>query len=259
VVPFVLLLGILVFVHELGHFLVARLNGVKVEVFSLGFGKKLFQFKRGDTVYCLSLIPLGGYVKMFGEQPGEAISDELKAVSFTHKHVLQRISIVLAGPLMNLFFAVFIFGVVATIGEDKRPAVIGDVSTGSKAFDDGFRPGDQILKVSGVPVKTWDDLQVQLDLKVGQSIDIEVKTADETTQILSSVVTTTENPNPLAPSKIAGTIDGLQFISKGSYVAIQPGSLFDSGKNIGEPRYAYCGNYWRRDCSVRDACMGVFM
>ena len=249
VVPFILLLGILVFVHELGHFLVARLNGVKVEVFSLGFGKKLFQFKRGDTVYALSLIPLGGYVKMFGEQPGDSISDELKAVSFTHKHVLRRISIVLAGPLMNLFFAVFIFGVVATIGEDKRPAVIGDVSTISKAYEDGFRPGDRILRVSGVPVKTWDDLQVQLNQKVGQNIDIEVKTVDETTRILNSLVTTTENPNPLAPSKTAGAIEGLDFVSKASYVAIQPGSLFDSvGLKTGDRITKFNGQdvrFWR--------------
>ena len=74
-VPFTILLGILVFVHELGHFLVARACGVRVEVFSLGFGKKLLSYKKGDTVYCLSLIPLGGYVKMFGEQSAEGISD----------------------------------------------------------------------------------------------------------------------------------------------------------------------------------------
>ena len=77
-VPFTILLGILVFVHELGHFLVARACGVRVEVFSLGFGKKLISYKKGDTVYCLSLIPLGGYVKMFGEQSAEGLLKKIK-------------------------------------------------------------------------------------------------------------------------------------------------------------------------------------
>ena len=104
VVPFVVLLGILIFIHELGHFMVARWCGVRVEVFSLGFGKKIFSHKKGDTTYCISIIPLGGYVKMFGEQPGESISEEDKKHSFTQKNVLQRIAIVLAGPLMNFFF-----------------------------------------------------------------------------------------------------------------------------------------------------------
>ena len=107
-VPFVVLLGILIFVHEFGHFIVARFCGVRVEVFSLGFGKKIFQYKRGDTNYCVSIIPLGGYVKMFGDQPGAEVSEEDKKFSFTHKTVWQRISIVLAGPLMNFFFAIFI-------------------------------------------------------------------------------------------------------------------------------------------------------
>ena len=109
VIPFVILLGLLIFVHELGHFLVAKFFSVRVEVFSLGFGKKIFQFKKGDTTYCVSLIPLGGYVKMFGDEPGADIPEDQKPFSFTHKPVGQRIGVVLAGPLMNLFFAVFLF------------------------------------------------------------------------------------------------------------------------------------------------------
>lgn len=87
IIPFVILLGVLIFIHELGHFLVARWCGVRVEVFSLGFGKKILKYKKGDTTYALSIIPLGGYVKMFGEQPGDSISEEDKKVSFTHKTV----------------------------------------------------------------------------------------------------------------------------------------------------------------------------
>src|SRR3989338_6149570 len=88
-VPFVILLGVLIFIHEFGHFIIARLCGVRVEVFSLGFGKKIFQYKRGDTNYCVSIIPLGGYVKMFGDQPGADVSEEDKQYSFTHKNVWQ--------------------------------------------------------------------------------------------------------------------------------------------------------------------------
>src|SRR3954466_7511255 len=91
-VPFIILLGLLIFVHELGHFLVAKYFGVRVEVFSLGFGRKIFQVKRGDTSYCLSIIPLGGYVKMFGDDPKAPIPDDEKQFSFNHKPVGQRIA-----------------------------------------------------------------------------------------------------------------------------------------------------------------------
>ena len=130
IVPFVILLGILVFVHELGHFSVARMCGVRVEVFSLGFGKKLFSYKKGDTTYCISLIPLGGYVKMFGEQNGDTVSEENRSVSFSHKTVWQRIAIVLAGPLMNFFFAVFVFSLISIIGEETRAPVLAEIEIG---------------------------------------------------------------------------------------------------------------------------------
>ena len=97
IVPFIVLLGLLIFVHEMGHFLVAKFFGVRVEVFSLGFGKKILKYKHGDTTYALSLIPLGGYVKMFGDDPNAPIAEEDKKYSFTHKPVFQRIGVVIAG------------------------------------------------------------------------------------------------------------------------------------------------------------------
>src|SRR6185369_11314836 len=102
--PFFILLGILIFVHELGHFLVAKFFGVRVETFSLGFGKRLINYKKGDTSYCLSLIPLGGYVKMYGDDPTADVPADQKKYAFLHKPIAQRFAIVLAGPLMNLFF-----------------------------------------------------------------------------------------------------------------------------------------------------------
>lgn len=228
VVPFVLLLGVLVFVHELGHFLIARLCGVRVEVFSLGFGKKLLQYKRGYTNYCISLIPLGGYVKMFGEQPGDNIAEELKAVSFTHKHVLKRMAIVLAGPLMNLFFAVFIFGLVSSLGEEKRPNLVGDVTLGSPAYQAGFKAGDKILKINTTEVTNWDQVQAALDLEIGNEISATVVGTDQNQRELKAQVTPIENPNPLASSRIAGQILGLQYTSKGTHVAILDGSLLEA-------------------------------
>lgn len=235
-IPFIILLGILVFVHELGHFLVARWNGVKVEVFSLGFGKKLFQFKRGDTVYCVSLIPLGGYVKMFGEQPGDSIAESEKAVSFTHKTVKQRMAIVLAGPIMNLIFAVFLFGLVSFIGEEKKPAILGDVDVSSPAFQAGFRSGDRILSVDQNKIETWDQLQRALDEKRGGSVNIEVKAESETTpKVLNAKVTESPNPNPLALRKTVGSVDGFQVYSAGSTVGIVKDSvLYASGMRSGD-------------------------
>ena len=109
IISFIVILGILIFVHELGHFLFAKLFGVRVLKFSLGFGRKLVGRKWGETEYLISAFPLGGYVKMYGEQPGEEIAEEDKAVSFSHKSVGQRFWIVFGGPLFNLLFALLVF------------------------------------------------------------------------------------------------------------------------------------------------------
>src|SRR5437868_6213555 len=197
VVPFVVLLGILIFVHEFGHFIIARLCGVRVEVFSLGFGKKIFQFKRGDTNYCISIIPLGGYVKMFGDQPGAEIAEEDKQFSFTHKNVWQRIAVVLAGPLMNFFFAIFIFFVVAFIGEDYRAARVGDITPDSKAYAAGFRSGDKITSVNGSAVTTWDEFEGKLsDIHNTQAmINVQRGTENNTLKV---DITSKPNPNVLS-------------------------------------------------------------
>ena len=162
-VPFIILLGVLIFVHEMGHFLVAKFYKVKVETFSLGFGPKIFQFQRGDTTYCVSLIPLGGYVKMFGDDPSVEVPEEERYGSFLHKPVGQRIAIVLAGPLVNFFFAMFIFFVIAIVGENMISPIIGDVEKDSAAWTYGFRPGDTIQSVNGDLAQTWDDVKTRVE------------------------------------------------------------------------------------------------
>lgn len=222
VFAFILLLGLLIFVHELGHFLVAKWCGVRVEVFSLGFGKKILQYKRGDTVYAISLIPLGGYVKMFGDELNSAIDPEQKKYSFTHKNVWQRIAIVLAGPLMNFFFAVLIFTIVASMGEDVRAPIIGDISPNSKAYSLGFRPGDQVVTIAGANVKTWDDFQTGLTARIGQPVEVSLKrTGFEAPLPVSVTPESRPNPNILSMAEWIGDVEGMTFYSKAPILGIR--------------------------------------
>lgn len=219
--PFVVLLGILVFVHELGHFLVARMCGVRVEVFSLGFGKKLFSYKKNDTTYCVSLIPLGGYVKMFGEQGSDqVITEEDKKVSYSHKNPWQRIAIVLAGPLMNFFFAIFVFAYIAQVGEQTKASVIGGVTAGSVAEKAGFAEGDRILEVNSTTIQSYDQFQKALNQYRNQNVKIEVETASGTKKTIQTDVSSADNPNIFSLESQLGQIEGLEPYAKASAVAV---------------------------------------
>jgi regulator of sigma E protease len=251
-VPFVILLGILIFVHELGHFLVARMCGVRVEVFSLGFGKKILKYKKGDTVYALSIVPLGGYVKMFGEQPGEAIAEADKKVSFTHKNVWQRIAVVLAGPLMNFFFAILIFFFVAMIGEEAKTPVLGDVSADSAAYAAGFRSGDRVLSVNGTSVRTWEEIQKNLSLKTETPLHVDFVVQREGAQEQKTISTEAKpeaNPNILSTYGYVATVEGISPLSAGTTVGINSGSpLAAMGIHTGDTITAVNGQkitYWR--------------
>ncbi|XGC80761.1 RIP metalloprotease RseP [Bdellovibrio bacteriovorus] len=253
IVPFVILLGILIFVHELGHFLVARWCGVRVEVFSLGFGKKLLKFKRGDTTYALSLIPLGGYVKMFGEQGADNIPEEEKKYSFTHKNVWQRIAVVLAGPLMNFFFAILIFFTVAMVGEDAKTPVAGDVTVSSPAYAAGFRSGDKIVSVNQKPISTWEDLQKTISLKEPQDLRLDVVVEREGTKEVAQFAMDTKperNPNVLSNFDYIANIEGLSPYSAGTTVGVLPNSpLHALGLKTGDTLTSINGqkvSYWRQ-------------
>lgn len=140
----------LVFFHELGHFLFARLFGVRVEVFSIGFGPKLLKKKWKDTEYAFSLIPLGGYVKMFGDDPlaKASIPEELRSVSFTFKNKWARFWIVMGGPLANFILAFFLFFFLVLVGEKVPEIKIGPLTPGQKLFEIGMRSGDVIKKIN---------------------------------------------------------------------------------------------------------------
>lgn len=223
--PFFLLLGVLIFIHELGHFMVARWCGVRVEVFSLGFGKKIFQFKRGETTYCISLIPLGGYVKMFGEQPGSHIQESEKNVSFTHKTVWQRIAIVAAGPMMNFFFAIALFAGIGLMGEEVKAPIIAGVLPQSYAESVGLNAGDLIRKVNSTEVRTWDEVQNLFNKNKGQNIKLElVDFKSNETKSLAVDITSKENPNIIATESVIGDITGLSTFTKGTAIAVSANS-----------------------------------
>jgi regulator of sigma E protease len=166
VLAFLFVLGVLIFVHELGHFLMARRIGVRVITFSLGFGPKILSFKRGDTEYAISAIPLGGYVKMAGENPEDnrtGASDE-----FLSKSKWQRFQVLIMGPVMNLVLAFVVMAIVLYQGADvpkfeTEPPIIGSFDEKiTVARDAGLQVGDRILSVDGVEVATWEQLSMQV-------------------------------------------------------------------------------------------------
>jgi regulator of sigma E protease len=158
---FVIVLSILIFVHELGHFLVARLTNVKVLTFSLGFGKKLITFKRGETEYAVSAIPLGGYVKMLGESIDEVVPEEEVGRSFANKPPLAKMLIAFAGPFFNVLFAALVFFIIFLTGYPvpSTTTEIGQVLKGDPAYVAGLKEGDIITQIDGHPVNQWTDLQ----------------------------------------------------------------------------------------------------
>lgn len=218
-VPFIVLLGALIFVHELGHFLVAKYYGVRVEVFSLGFGKKILQYKRGDTVYCISIIPLGGYVKMYGDDPRADIPASDRAVSFLHKPLWPRTAVVLAGPMMNFFFAIFIFAVVAVLGDHNVEPIVGDLDEASAAYTSGLRAGDRILSVDGKKTKSWKQFTDALEDRSGQKINVVVE-KDAVSRTLTLVPELVENTELLSTKNRVGTIPGITNVSRSTAVGV---------------------------------------
>jgi len=180
VVTFLLLLTILVFVHEFGHYYVARRNGVKIDVFSIGFGPELFGwYDRAGTRWKFSAIPLGGYVKMFGDadatsvvgDTSQSMTPEELAVSFHGKTLAQRAAVVAAGPIANFVFAIIIFtGIFATVGQPYAPPVIGDIEPGSAAEQSGLKAGDRFLSIDGAGVSRFEELQQAVILNTGRNM-----------------------------------------------------------------------------------------
>jgi regulator of sigma E protease len=165
-VPFLVILSVVVFVHEFGHYLIARRNGVRVDVFSIGFGTELFGWTdRSGTRWKLSVLPLGGYVKMHGDADATSSTIDLSALpdpdSFPSKSVWQRMAIVAAGPVANIVFAIVALSLLfATVGRPFTPAEVGEVQADSAAAAAGLQPGDRIVAVDDEPIESFEQLQV---------------------------------------------------------------------------------------------------
>jgi len=171
----VIVLGVLIFFHELGHFLVARLLGVGVETFSLGFGPKMIGKKIGITDYRISAVPLGGYVKMVGEQPDADLDPADIPLSFTHKNVFKRILIVAAGPFFNLLLALIIFyGIFQISGMLILKPSIGEINEGTPAYRTGLKKGDLVVSIDGVKISTWEDMAKMITTSKGKTLSISV-------------------------------------------------------------------------------------
>jgi regulator of sigma E protease len=180
ILPFLFVLGVLVFVHELGHFLVARWHGVRVLTFSLGFGPKILSFRRGDTEYCVSAVPLGGYVKMAGENADSAEGEvSHKPDELLGKTKWQRFQVYVAGPVMNLVTAVVILTGVYYHGApeaayEKNPAEVGYVAPDSPAARAGIQKGDVIVGVGARRVPTWEQFIIEVMPKANREIELAV-------------------------------------------------------------------------------------
>jgi regulator of sigma E protease len=180
-VSFIVVLGILIFVHELGHFLVAKLFNVKVLKFSLGFGPKLISRTVGETEYLISAFPLGGYVKMLGENPEEAAKENGER-SFAARPVWNRFFIVLAGPVFNLLFSVILFFViflVMGIPENRDTTEIGQVSAESPAATAGVEVGDTIIGIDGRDIVSWMEVLTTVSESEGRQLEFTVMRGEE--------------------------------------------------------------------------------
>jgi regulator of sigma E protease len=211
-------LGVLIVFHEFGHFLLAKLSGVGVLTFSVGFGPKLWVVKKGETEYALSAFPLGGYVKMVGEDPDEEVQQADIEKSFAHKSLLKRIAIVVAGPGFNLLLAVFLFIVVFTFyGVPVMSTQVSGVEKGSPAERAGIAKGDRIVAIDGEPVKEWEELSKKIKGSGGRTLNLQIRRGEETKNI-------TVQPIQKEGRNIFGERKDDWIIGIGSQVSIEKGN-----------------------------------
>ena len=180
----VIVLGVLIFFHELGHFLVAKYFRVGVLKFSLGFGPAIISKKVGETEYCISAIPLGGYVKLLGESSNEDVPEDKLEASFSNQPVGRRAAIVAAGPIANFLLAIVFFSFVfAVSGIPQLSTEIGAVTKDSPAEKAGLKPGDKVIAVNGQPVTEWEEMSKLIKKSGGKSIQITIERGKELIQV----------------------------------------------------------------------------
>ena len=228
IIAFVFVLGVMIFVHELGHYLVAKLLGIRVEVFSLGFGRRLIGFKRGDTDYRISLLPLGGYVKMAGENYDEELTGEVG--EFMSHPKLHRFAVAVAGPLMNIGLAFVMVVVSFLIGVPTyrylhQPAVIGSIEPASPAAQVGLQRQDIIVSIDGDPTATWQDVEILVSMSANQELNLTVEREDiQLQKRLTPVVAKELEVGTIGVTPfIAYTISQVQPDTPAARAGLQPG------------------------------------
>ncbi len=228
VLPFLIVLTVLVFVHELGHYWVARRNGVRIETFSIGFGPELFGWHdRAGTRWKLSAIPLGGYVKFFGDAdamstPGgdlPTLTPEEQKVSFHHKPLGQRAAIVAAGPLANFLFAIIVSAALfVLIGQPFTPPVVGGVVPGSAAEKAGFEAGDRIIRINGEQISRFEDIQRIVQIDLDQPLKVIVQRAGQEvglTAVPAIIEETDRLGNKVRMARLGIRGSGMEYVHRG--------------------------------------------
>jgi regulator of sigma E protease len=199
IIKTLLVIDLLIFIHELGHFLAARKSGITVLRFAIGFGPKLVSFKRGDTEYCILSIPFGGYVKMAGENPAEELPEETPENTegfYTSASVSKRALVAISGPGMNIIFAFIAISLAYMVGLSPRPGTeIGYVEPNSPAAKAGLVPGDKILSIDGYKTKNWDDIRENVGVNPNKKLEVILLrngTDSITTNVIPELVDGTE-------------------------------------------------------------------
>lgn len=237
---FLVVLTVLVFVHELGHYWIARINRVRVEVFSIGFGPELVGWTdRVGTRWKISALPLGGYVRFFGDmdaasrpdpslapggEGGAALSDEERAVAFPYKSLGQRSAIVAAGPIANFLFSIIVLAVLfATIGQPYTPAEVGTIEAESAAAEAGLEPGDRIVRVGDVAIDRFETLQQVISMSPGHTLEVEVVRNGEALT-LSATPKLTELEDRFGRKQVVGRLgvgrQGVEYLQRGPVEAV---------------------------------------
>ena len=210
IIGFVVILIPLVVVHELGHFLFAKLFNVRADAFSIGFGPVLFAKKIGETDFRVSAIPLGGYVKLLGEDPNSELSEEDKKRALHHQARWKRFFIFFGGPLFNFIWAILVFITMMALGEPQIGTTIGRVLPDTAAAQSGFVAGDKIIAIDGEAVTKLDDLMIKLSEKPGQEIQVKVDRKSAQQPVDLKVMTTSEEGfSVYGEKKMIGSIDGI--------------------------------------------------
>jgi regulator of sigma E protease len=248
---FLLLLGVLIFIHEFGHFIIAKACGVRVDTFSIGMGKKIIRFRKGETEYALSILPLGGYVKLLGQDPREEVPAGAEGQSFRHKALWQRAAIVLAGPVFNAALAVLVFITLFTVGVPTQAPVIARVLHGTPAYEAGFRGGDLVREVEVLGegthrIREFPDLEKIVGDSAGRELLFHIERRDPNRTLVSAggAPLPTENLKLAFRPVLAmdrdtalggvlkerGTLPGVEYRDAGPVISVAPNSWAGSRK-----------------------------